>query len=68
MLALTALEKRNNSELERVRFEERKRAEIDLNKLRDSFIQREKETVDDLHCLEKLHKEQYARLVSTHIN
>ena len=64
MLALAAAEKRNNSEIEKVRQEERRKAEVDRNTMRNSFVKREQETVEDLHSLEQLHQEQCSRLVS----
>jgi hypothetical protein len=63
MMALTALEKRNSNAIEKVRQEERNRADVERNKLRDSFVRREKETMEDLQCLEQLHQEQLDRLV-----
>lgn len=66
MLALAAAEKRYSAEIQKVRLEERKKAELEMNALRDSFVKREQETVEDLHSLEKLHQEQYQRLVRTY--
>jgi len=62
MMALAAMEKRYNTEIEKVRAAERKKAEVEMNRLRDSFVRREQETMDDLQSLEQLHQEHYDRL------
>lgn len=63
MVALATAEKRNSNAIEKVRQEERRKSEVEMNKMRDSFVKREQETMEDLQSLEQLHQEQYIRLV-----
>ena len=63
-MALKAMEKRNTVEIDRIRCEERKKAEMEIAKCKQSFSQREKETLEDLRHLEELHQEQCSELVT----
>lgn len=63
MAALAAMEKKNSVEIDRVLLMERRRAEVEMNQVRESYERREQETVEDLQSLEQLHREHYTRLV-----
>ena len=65
MLALTAMERKYKVEIEKAKVAERKTAKQELEELRMVFEKKEKETVEDLQSLEKLHQEQYSRMVYT---
>ena len=63
MLAIASIEKRCSKDIEEIRKVEREKATHELERVKQVFLARERETAEDLHALEELHADHIMKLV-----
>lgn len=61
---MALIEKKCREDIEGVRQEERRKSAQEIQKIKDIFLLREKETTEDLMSLEELHASHVEKLVS----